>query len=355
MGHIVFLVPGRLDAKTGGCIYDRRIVQELRALGWSADVQEIDGSFPNPTSQALVDAAGVLAAIADETIVVIDGLAFGAMPAEAAREAARLRLVALIHHPLAAETGRSPEAVARLTDSETRSLACARAVIVTSRATARALAEYGVTADRIAIVEPGTDRVPRAKGSAGAVVQLLCVASLTPRKGHETLFRALATMTDLRWHLTCVGSLDRDGATVTALRAQLRMDGLEDRVSLVGEADEAGLAAYYDGADVFVLPTEYEGYGMAIAEALARGLPVISTPTGAIPDLVKDGAGVLVPPGDVRALSAALSDIVRDASLRARASRAAILVRDRLPSWKVAALHMDDALARVAANEHVQR
>lgn len=355
MGGIVFIVPGRLDTKTGGYGYDRRMIDELRALGWSVDVREIDRSFPYPSPSALTDVARMLAALPDDTVVVIDGLAFGAMPAEAERERTRLRLVALVHHPLAAETGLSATAAATLKASETRALACARGVIVTSRTTARALAGYGVGADCLSVVVPGTDRAARATGSTGDVVQLLCVASLTPRKGHDTLFGALATMADLPWHLTCVGSLDRDRATVERLRARLRADQLNDRVSLIGESDEAGVAAHYDRADVFVLPTEYEGYGMVVAEALARGLPVISTPTGAIPDLVGDDAGILVPPGDVPALAAALSGIVRDAGLRSRLANGAVLSRDRLPSWKVSALHMDDALARVAADEHVQR
>jgi glycosyltransferase involved in cell wall biosynthesis len=355
MGAIVFIVPGRRETKTGGYIYDRRMVDELRALGWTVEVREIDGSFPDPTSAALAEAARVLAAVPDDTTVVVDGLAYGAMPAQAERERTRLRLVALVHHPLAAETGLSAAVAARLKDSEIRALACARRVIVTSPATGRALADYGVGADRITVVEPGTDRAPRATGSTGDIVQLLCVASLTPRKGHDTLIAALATIADLSWHLTCVGSLERDSAMVARLRAQLRAHGLEGRVSLMGEADEAGVAEHYDRADVFVLPTEYEGYGMVVAEALARGLPVISTTTGAIPDLVKHDSGILVPPGDVAALAAALSSIVREASLRRRLAQGAILTRDRLPSWKVAALHMDDALARVATDEHVQR
>ncbi len=82
--------------------------------------------------------------------------------------------------------------------------------------------------------------------------------------------------------------------TVARVRAQVGEAGLEDRVSLVGDLGEAALAEQYDRADLFVLATLYEGYGMAVAEALARGLPVVSTATGAIADLVlgTSGAGL---------------------------------------------------------------
>ena len=147
-------------------------------------------------------------------------------------------------------------------------------------------------------------------------MQLLSVATLNPGKGHEILFRALATVPHRNWRLTCVGSLERHPPTVERLRARLREDGLTDQVSLVGERDAAGLDAFYDRADLFVLATLHETYGMAVAEALARGLPVISTTTGAIAELVGDDAGLLVPPGDVEALAGALSRVLGDARVR---------------------------------------
>jgi glycosyltransferase involved in cell wall biosynthesis len=349
MSTLSFLVPGPLETRTGGYIYDRRMIDELRGLGAVIDVHELDPSFPRPTPSALAHAARVLAALPDDAVVIVDGLACGAMPDEVAREAPRLRLVALVHHPLAAETGLTSDEVARFEASETQALAHARLVIVTSHRTASALQAYGVGPDRVAIVEPGTDRAPVARGSRGGAPHLLCVATLTPRKGHHTLFQALATLQDVPWRLTCVGSLDRDPHLVERLRTVLRDNQLEDRVRLAGETDHRGMAEHYDGADVFVLPTEYEGYGMAVAEALAHGLPVISTPTGGIPSIVTNGAGLLVAPGDVTALSDALRRVLSNPSFRAQLASAAVLVRDRLPSWKVAALRMTGALERLGA------
>jgi glycosyltransferase involved in cell wall biosynthesis len=292
------------------------------------------------------EAVRALAAIPDGALVLIDGLALGALPVEAERESRRLTVVALVHHPLAAETGIDPRLAGELEISERRALAVCRSVVVTSRATAARLGDYGVTADRLTVVEPGTDAAPLARGSGHASdVALLCVATLTPRKGYEILLAALAAIPQRNWRLTCAGSLERDAATLARVRAMLRDHALEDRVTLAGDLDAATLATHYDRADVFVLPTLYEGYGMAVAEALARGLPVVSTATGAIAELVGD-AGIVVAPGDVAAFTGALSRVIADPPLRAQLAERAARVRDRLPTWDAAAAAMADVLQR---------
>ena len=343
------VVPGDLEARTGGYGYDRRIIAGLRDRGWAVDVVHLDDSFPAPTAGARVHAAQALGSMPAGSTVLIDGLALGAMPDEVAREAGRLTIVALVHHPLASETGIGPALAAAFETSERRALAATRSVVVTSRATARALAEYNVTADRITVVEPGTDPAPLATHSASSTQQsalsLLCVATLTPRKGHELLLSALAAIPQRHWTLTCAGSLERDPATVARVRARTREADLADQVSFSGDLDAAALDEAYDRADLFVLPTFHEGYGMAVAEALARGIPVVSTATGAIEDLVGD-AGIVVAPGDLAAFTAALSLVLGDADLRARLAANARAVRDRLPTWDAAAEAMAGALER---------
>lgn len=341
MPSLVLIVPGNLGTRTGGYDYDRRLMAGLRERNWAVQVHELDPSFPNPTRAALGQAAQVLAAIPDGTATLVDGLALGAMPDEVEREAARLRLIALVHHPLALETGLDPASAARLDAGERRALAAACQVIVTSRATAATLVRSGIDRGRISIVEPGTDRAPLATGSKGADLQLLCVGSIVPRKGHSVLFDAMAAIPHRNWRLTCVGSLDRSPATVEMLRARLHTLALESRILLTGEVDATTLAGHYDRADLFVLATWYEGYGMAVSEALARGLPVISTPTGAIPDLVADDAGRLVPAGDSEALAAVLREVIGDAQLRGQLAGGARQVRDRLHRW-------DDACSGMA-------
>lgn len=342
--HCTLLVPGDLTTRTGGYEYDRRMLDGLRRQGWEVDVRTLDGGFPLPTGDDLARADAALAALGDGTLVLADGLALGAMPDQAAGHAARLRLIALVHHPLALETGLDPAVAARLRHSEQQALAVVRHVIVTSPQTARGLAAFAVPRDRVTVVEPGTDPAPLARGSGSSAVHMVCIASLSPRKGHAVLVRALARLRDRDWRLTCVGSTDREPEAVRALRQLVADDALSDRVVLAGEADAAEIGGYYDRSDLFVLPTFYEGYGMVVAEALARGLPVISTPTGAIAELVTPDCGILVAPGDVDGWAAALGRMF-DAPTRAAFARGAAARRATLRTWADAAVEMAGVLA----------
>jgi len=349
---IVLIVPGRLETRTGGYEYDRRIAAGLRNLGYSVEIHEIDDGFPYPTPAALDEASGLLASIPSGTSVLIDGLALGAMPEQIEREASRLRVIALVHMPLASEVGIDPEVAAALGAGERRALAAAALIVVTGTTTAGVLARYGVTGRRVVVVEPGTDRAPLARGSDGPILHLLCVATLNPGKGHDILFRALATVPQRNWRLTCAGSVERSPATVERLRTLLRTLDLEKQVSVAGELDADAIARCYDTADLFVLATLHETFGMAVAEALARGLPVVATATGSIPELVLgNSAGIVVPPGNVDRMTEALSLVLGDAALRAQLASGARAAREQLPSWEDASRRMAAALERLTTND----
>jgi glycosyltransferase involved in cell wall biosynthesis len=349
MHSSILVVPGRLDTPTGGYVYNRHIAEGLRRHGWSVEVRELDESFPCPTPAALAHSCEVLAGFRDGARVLIDGLALGAMPEVIEHAARRLRIAALVHLPLGADVSLERETASALYEGERRALSAAALIIVTGAATVAMLDRYGIARDKIVVVEPGTSRGPIARGS-GAPVQLLAVATLNPNKGHEILLEALAAIPYKTWHLTCAGSLTRHPATVDRVRAAIRRLQLDDRVTLAGELDAATLHECYDRADVFVLATRQETYGMAVGEALARGLPVVSTTTGAIPDLVGADAGMLVPPGDVEALAGALARVIGDSRLRARLADGAKKVRVRLRSWDQAVEEMIAALGRLDSN-----
>jgi glycosyltransferase involved in cell wall biosynthesis len=343
---VVVVVPGRIDRRTGGSIYDRRMVEALRSRGWTVNVAELEGAFPCPTQAELDGVADVLASFDNAETVVVDGLVFGAIPELLEREAARMRFIALIHLPLAADITAAADAV-RLAANERRALATARLVVVTSAATVPMLASYELPASRIAVVAPGTDRKPLAHGSRGGPLQLISVAAVHHGKGHDVLLRALAEANSANWHLTCAGSVSRDRQTVERIRELADALRLQDRVSLVGELDDDALDRQLAAADIFVLATLQETYGMAVAEALARGLPVVATDTGAIPILVGSEAGIVVPRGSVGALAEALRRVLTDAALRARLAAGARRVRERLADWDTAAERMSAALTRV--------
>lgn len=348
------VLPGDPETRTGGYAYDRRLAAGLRALGWSVRVHSLAASFPFPDAAALADASARFASLPDDALVVVDGLAYGVLPQIAAREAARLRLVALVHHPLALESGLDDVARSQLRASETAALAHAHRIVVTGERTALDLAGWNVPRGRIDVVPPGTDPAPRARGSAAAVrpagvppVSLLCVATLTPRKGHDVLLDALAAVGTRAWRLDCVGSAERSPATAAQLRARAARLGLDGQVRWHGELTDAGLAAAFDAADLFVLPARHEGYGMAVADALAHGLPVVATRVGAVEQLVGDDAGVVVPPDDVEALRTALARVLGDAACRARLAAGAARARERLPTWPDACAAFDRVLRAV--------
>ncbi len=345
-----FVIPGDLQAATGGYAYDRRIIAGLRALGWQVTVHALDESFPQPTSAALAQAHDIFNRLPEQSRVLVDGLAAGAMPQVLYAHAARLRLLALVHHPLAEEGGLSREVAQQLAESERLALRAVRHVIVTSRATKRALSKYGVDPARVSVAQPGTDVAPRARGPRSAILRLLCVAAVIPRKGHDLLLEALAPLANLPWHLTCVGSLTRSPGTAQQLRAQLQRLGLTERVTLAGEVDAATLTRYYCAADVFVLPTRLEGFGMAVAEALSYGLPVISTPVGGIADLVGSSAGILVAPQDPETLRAALRRVMDDPALLQSLAFGAAQVAATLTGWQ----HTCELLASALESRDLQ-
>jgi glycosyltransferase involved in cell wall biosynthesis len=330
---IAVLQPGDPEWRTGGYIYNKHIIEGLRGLGRSVTLHRLGDSFPYPDAAAMAQAASVLHALPDGTLTVIDGLGFSVLPEQVAAEAARLRLVALIHHPLAFENGLSPTQRQALEASERQALTTARRVIVTSPGTARDVQDYGVEAERIGVVLPGTDPTPPAQGSGEAAPVLLAVATLTPRKGYLDLVAALQRLAALPWRLVCAGSLERDAPHAAAVQAAIEQAGLADRIRVIGEIDEATLLQQYDRADLFVLPSHHEGYGMALAEASARGLPIVSTTGGAIPDTVPPGAGLLVPPGDIDALTGALRQLLTDPDQRLQLREAGLAARARLPGW----------------------
>ena len=345
------LLPGDPRTATGGYLYDRHMAEGLRALAWQVDVICLDASFPAPTVEALEQADRTLALLEDDALVLIDGLALGAMPEVAQRHAQRLRLIALVHHPLALETGLNAARMQWLEHAERAALKAVRRVVVTSPETAATLGHYAVRPADIQVVEPGTDAAPLARhrggadsGNAATGLSLLCVATLSRRKGHDLLFAALSGLRDRNWHLTCVGSPDLDPATAAQLQAQRHELGLAARITLSGSISGAALQRVYRDSDVFILPSRYEGYGMAVAEALTHGLPVIATRTGAIARLVPDTAGLIVPPDDAQALRAALEQMLDDRELRGRLGDGAWRIRTGLRSWAQAARELSAVL-----------
>ena len=345
--RVALLLPADCERYTGGYIWESRVVRELRELGWTVEERDLPSGFPHPDAAARVGSARVLAGYPNGALILSESYATSTMPEVLAVEAHRLRLVTIVHHPLADETGLAPDERARLLGRERESLRHLVEVIVPSRLTGAALVrDYAVPASRLTLACPGTDRTPPARGSGGREVWLLAVGAVLPRKDHLALIEALGTMPDLPWRLRIVGNLVRFPETASALRARAAALGITHRIELTGEVSPAELAAARDGADLQVSTSRHEGYGMALAEGVACGLPTVAVAGGAIAEWLTADAALLVPPGDPAALAAALRQAIADRSAREQLRRGAIRLRDHLPSWRSTALAVEQALLK---------
>ena len=345
MLDVVFAVPGDLAAPTGGYAYARQMLALLPEQGLSVRHLPLPASFPHPAPDDLAETARRLKNTPEGAVLLVDGLVYGALHADLVRSLGRA-VVALVHHPLAYESGLSVARRAALQKSEKAALAEARAIIAASASMARLLArDYGVPESRITVAEPGTEPAARAKGT-GDPVQLLAVGAVSPRKGYGVLVAALQDLQDLDWRLTIVGALDRAPEVTSALRSAIA--GLGGRVNLAGTVEEAQLTRLYDEADVVVSPSLFEGHGMVLAEALARGLPLVASTGGAAAETVPDEAGLKVPPGDSVALREALRRVIADPALRRVFADASWAAGQQLPRWRDTAARVARALRETA-------
>lgn len=347
---VLFVVPGDPEQKTGGYRYIQRVVAELRDIGVDAVVTGLCGSFPVPDRMAEASMDGLLTDLPDDSVVVLDGLAMGGLPDVIANHASRLRVVSLVHHALADETGLSKELRDWFFRVERRALSNVAGVITTSGHTAQRLNDYDVSGTAIRVVEPGADTIadigtefPSLK-APGGTMSLLCVAHLSPRKAQHHLVEALGNLRDYPWHCTLAGSLARDQSYAHKLRDTVANLGLEDRISLVGELDDTELASAYSKADIFVLPSVYEGYGMVVDEAIAAGVPVITTDGGALSSTGLRPGVRQYPAGDVAELQTCLEDWLANPGILGEAAARAQEASLSLRSWKSIAVAFKQAL-----------
>ncbi|MFI5673998.1 glycosyltransferase family 4 protein [Streptomyces cellulosae] len=350
-----FVLPGGVDdptAPSGGNAYDRRICLDLPGFGWQVHQHAVNGSWPRPDATARGELARVLRDLPDGTVVLLDGLVACGVPEIVVPEAERLRLAVLVHLPLGDETGLDPVVAAELDAKERTVLRAVPAVIATSDwAVRRLVSHHGLAPDRVHVAAPGADIAPLASGTDG-VSRLLCVAAVTPRKGQHRLVEALATVTDLPWSCVCVGGLGHDPEYVAGLRDLIEAYGLQDRIHLAGPQAGAELDASYASADLMVLASYAETYGMAVTEALARGIPVLATDVGGLAEAVgraPDGGvpGILVPPEDPAALAAELRGWFGEADVRRRLKAAARGRRAALDGWATTARSLAGVLGRL--------
>ncbi|MGA5356823.1 glycosyltransferase family 4 protein [Streptomyces purpurascens] len=350
-----FVLPGGIDdpaAPSGGNAYDRRVCLDLPGFGWQVTKHAVAGDWPRPGAAARTELARALSELPDGAAVLLDGLVACGVPEIVVPEAERLCMAVLVHLPLGDETGLDPVVAAELDAKERAVLRAVPAVIATSDwAVRRLVSHHGLPPERVHVAAPGADIAPLAPGTDG-VSRLLCVAAVTPRKGQHRLVEALATVTDLRWSCVFVGSLTQEPEYVAHLRSLIAEHGLEDRLELAGPKSGAALDASYATADLMVLTSYAETYGMAVTEALARGIPVMATDVGGLPEAVgraPDGGvpGILVPPENPAAIAAELRGWFGEADVRRRLKAAARSRRASLGGWATTAQSLAAVLRRL--------
>lgn len=330
--RIDFAYPGDIDAPTGGYGYDRRVMRELVSLGCVVRPIALPASFPYPSAKDLAETRRLLEGDARDALV-IDGLAYAALPVGIVAELAP-RPVALVHHPLFLEAGLAPAMAEQLKRSEQAALGGAGAVITTSAMTADIVArEFSVARSRLFFAPPGVDPAPRATGSRDGTVRVLSVGSITPRKAYDDLVRALVRAKG-DWRLTIAGSRTLAPDHARDIEALISASGLSGRIRLAGALNAPDVAAAYAASDIFVTASHFEGFGMAIAEAIAHGLPVVATREVAAAGALPNAAGLVYPAGDVAALAGCLDRIIADAALRARLAEGAWTAAGTQTRWR---------------------
>ncbi|OYQ35948.1 hypothetical protein CHU95_06755 [Niveispirillum lacus] len=352
--HII--CPGDINQLTGGYGYLRQLVDGLRKLGETVELHELPGPHPFVDDPSRNAADAMMAAIPDGARVLIDGLALPVAAHAVWVDRYRLRFAALVHHPLHLENGLSPEQADTLFRIERDALAHMCHVIVPSRTTMQGVIDLSVPAGRITIANPGTDAAkPATGGNGGNGPTILCVATLTPRKGHLVLIEALARLKHLPWRLHLVGSDARHPGQAAAIAQAVSVHGLSDRVRLMGELSGPALDAQWQIADLFTLVSYHEGYGMVAADALKRGLPCIVTDAGGLAEVVPPAAGAVVPPGDVDALATAFDRLLSDPANLETARRAALKAGEQLPTWQHSVSLIRNALSGMVVSGESDR
>jgi glycosyltransferase involved in cell wall biosynthesis len=356
MTEVHVVLPGDIDdpaTPSGGNRYDRQVCTGLAGLGWHVCEHAVCGDWPDADPGARAELASLLASLPDAAIVVIDGLIASTSPDALVPQASRLRLVVLMHMPVGAVS-------ADLRRLEREALSAAAAVITPSGWSRQQLLDlHPLPADRVHVAAPGVDPAAIAAGAEPGG-QLLCVAAIAPHKGYDVLIQALTGLAHLAWSLVAVGTLNRDPAFVDELRQRTRAAGVAERISFVGPCTGRELDIRYAAADLLVLPSRGETYGMVVTEALARGTPVLATAVGGVREALgraPDGSvpGLLVGPDDPNALARALRQWLTEPLLRRELRRSALVRRTTLTGWAITAKLISSALSGLPTTTSAHR
>jgi glycosyltransferase involved in cell wall biosynthesis len=337
LGFIDSRDPAALGRLTGGILYDHRVCGRFASAGWDVVLFDFD-TLPKHVTRLRFPVARALRPRLDEGFdVLMTDLGNSSLtPGIQRRARASGLLSVVICHHFRSRLERSHLKRLMYAWTERFTVREADLLVANSASTAGRIGELGRGGADVVLARPGLS-----VALAGSPVynetpsELLLVGNVEARKGILDAVRALGCSGADGVGLVIAGEESYEPEYRESVDALLSSLGLGDRVRFTGRIGEERLEAAYRHADVFFLPSLWEGYGMAIAEAMASGLPVVSTTAGAIPDLVEHGvSGLLVEPGDWRAAGAALKAVLGDGGLRRRLAEGALRSAASFPSWE---------------------
>jgi glycosyltransferase involved in cell wall biosynthesis len=341
-----FLIPGEFSKLTGGYVYDRYITAGLIKKGHNVTIHQLEEDFPFPGEKSIDQCAEIFRQIPAGEPVIIDSLAFGPMYPVLSGDHGKHPIVALMHLPLTLNPGYSSHQKNQLKQMEKSAFPLANKIVVTSEYTARMVSQLGVSFSDIEVIIPGVEAIGPKPSYPSNPRRLLCVASYLPSKGQDILIKALSPLISKDWILDCYGQQDLDRDYVTSLFSLVRDNNLNDRVFIHGPASGEELSAAYLDAELFILPSVFETYGMVLTEALAHGVPVITTTGGGIPETVPPSMGKFFNPGDVYALHSILESLLENSVLYGKLTGEAAKYHIQAHSWKKSIKAFENLLVR---------
>jgi glycosyltransferase involved in cell wall biosynthesis len=332
--NLHFLIPGDINTLTGGYVYDKIIINGLRNLGYGITVHQLGGDFPFPSAENLEHCKRILDSIPNRELVFIDSLAFGPMHMLLKDYQGKNPILPIIHLPLSQNPNYNEESKKLLAEQERRAFDYANSVVAVSWFTKQLIVGYGVNPDNVWVITPGVFRVPRKTEYPGLPENILCVGSFLPGKGQLVLVHALADMQQYAWSLSMYGIPEFDTDYVQSIKKTIDEAGLAKRVLMHKQVSGDELNAAYLRTDLFILPSLFENFSMALNDALIHGIPVITTTAGGIPFSVPKSMGLFISPGSQGELKQAIKELLTNSSLYKHLYRSASQYYKTANTWE---------------------
>jgi len=312
---IHFLIPGDINTLTGGYVYDKNIIEGLIKSGYTVNVHQLSNDFPFPSEENLKKCEAIYKSIPNGNPVFIDSLAFGPIHNILLMYQNKNPVIAIIHLPLTKNPNFSRAEREQFFLPEQNALKLANKIVAVSEFTKQIIIDYGIETSKIEVITPGVFKMPKKQSYPDNPEKILCVGSYLPGKGQLLLVRALAKLKHLCWTLNMFGIQNFDLPYVQKIQTEIIAEHLDERIFINPPISGDKLTKAYLNADLFILPSFFENFSMALNDALNYGIPVITTDGGGIPLSVPKNMGIIIPKGNETDLKQTIENVLTDSLL----------------------------------------